>query len=169
MAKKPKIMLKNYTTIVNAQKTISEIEEYLVQIGASKILKDYDDKGEVLSISFMINFEEREVPIRLPSRIDRIPAAIRRIYNTHDITSGQRTLLNRAMKDSEQARRIGWRIIKDWLEAQMTIMMLDQINMMEALLPFTVWKGNKTMYELIEESGFNMNKMAQNLLGYDEK
>lgn len=163
---KPTIIIKNYTTEKAATTTIAEIEQLLVQIGAKMIVKDYDDKGKVSALSFIIMLDNKRIPIKLPARVDRIPVALRRIFNTHHITQGQRKMLRKAMNDSEQAERIGWRILKDWLEAQVAIMTLDQINMLEALLPFTVWRGNKTLYELLEQDNFDMSKTARTLIEY---
>lgn len=161
------MILKNYTTDKNYVRTISEIEQLLTGIGAQKILKDYDHQGVCTAMSFMISCDGKVIPIRLPARIDRIPAALRRLFNEDKtLSSSQRSLLKKAMSDPERARNIGWRIIQDWLEAQIAVKTLDQINMLEALLPFTVMKEGKTMYELLEESGFDLKMMSQNVLTY---
>ncbi len=109
------------------------------------------------------------MPVKLPARIDRIPAAMRHIYNNKKLTTSQRSLIKKVMKEPKRARNIGWRIIQDWLDAQIAVKTLDQINMLEALLPFTVWgKDGKTLYELIESSNFDINRMAKGLLEYKQ-
>lgn len=164
------MILKNYTTDKSYLRTIPEIEALLVSIGAQKILKDYDNEGICIALSFIISFDEKTIPIKLPARIDRIPAALRRLYNNDKtLTSAQRTLLKKAMSEPGRARNIGWRIIQDWVEAQIAVKTLDQINMLEVFLPFTVMKEGKTMYELLEESSFDIKTMSQNVLTYDPK
>ena len=164
------MILKNYTTDKSYLRTIPEIEQLLISIGAQKILKDYDTQGNCTAISFIISFDGRNIPIKLPARIDRIPLALRRLYNEDkSLTSNQRTLLKKAMSDNNRARNIGWRIIQDWLEAQIAVKTLDQINMLEALLPFTVMREGKTMYELLEENNFDIKQLSQHILTYQPK
>lgn len=159
------MILKNYTTIKNYRTTIQEIETYLSKMGAKRILKEYDGRGIVTSLSFEINYNEKLLPIKLPARIDRVPAALRSIYNTDkELTSTQKALVKKAMGDEQRAINIAWRIIKDWLEANMSIMQLDQINMLEALLPFVVMKNGKTFYELLEHNNFEFKKVGAFLL-----
>jgi hypothetical protein len=75
------------------------------------------------------------------------------------------SIIRRVMKEPERARNIGWRIIQDWLEAQIAVKTLDQINLLEALLPFTVWgKGGQTLYDLIEQSNFDLRNMAKTFM-----
>jgi hypothetical protein len=163
-----KMILKNYTTNKDHNRTLAEIEKTLAQLGAKKIMKEYDDNGNVESLSFQIFFNENMIAIKLPARVDRIPYALRRIYNNDkSITSNQKSLLKKAMGDENRTRNIGWRIIQDWLDSQIAVMQLDQINMIEALLPFTVVKNNKTLYELLESNDFSFNKMGNNLIEYN--
>lgn len=156
------MILKNYTTNKDYLRTIGEIEQMLSKIGARKIMKEYNEQGEVFALSFTILYKEQEIPIRLPARIERIPSALRHHYNNNkETTSSQRSLLKQAMQDTNRARNIGWRILQDWLEATLSIMQLDQINMLEALLPFTQWgKEGKTLYDLLEQQDFNPKKMG---------
>ena len=160
------MILKNYTTNKNYLRTISEIEQLLAEVGAKKILKEYNDQKEVFALSFIILFKEQEIPIRLPARVDRIPAALRNHYNNNtSLTSSQRSLIKSAMSDPERARNIGWRIVQDWLESNLAIMSLDQINLLEALLPFTQWgKNGMTLYDLLEQQDFNPQKLGKALL-----
>jgi hypothetical protein len=159
------LILKNYTTNKDCNRTIAEIERTLAGIGAKKVLKEYDKQQNVSSLQFIININDRDVPIKLPARVDRVPSALRHIINNEKVTSSQRSLLRRAMSDPSRAANIGWRIIQDWLEAQVAVMQLDQINMMEALLPFTVWtKDGSTLYELLEQSNFDPIQLSKNLI-----
>ena len=164
------VMLKNYTTNKNYIRTIGEIEQVLAGIGAKMIMKDYDEFGAVKALSFVIPFKGRDIPIRLPARVDRIPGALRHHFNNNkDLSSSQKSLIKKAMTNVDHGRNIGWRIIQDWLEAQIAIMQLDQINMLEALLPFTTWnKNGETLYELLERNDFNLPKLGKTLLVEDK-
>lgn len=42
--------LKNYTTSISVEKTISEIQAMLAKAGASKIMSEYDDTGNIFAL-----------------------------------------------------------------------------------------------------------------------
>lgn len=54
--------LKNYSTSICVDKTISEIEKILSTHGASDILKHYDGAGNVTDLNFIINTEFGNMP-----------------------------------------------------------------------------------------------------------
>ena len=59
----------NYTTTVDAFKTVSEIEYILMMHEAKSILKQYENKS-IIGISFLIDNGVQQIPISLPARID---------------------------------------------------------------------------------------------------
>ncbi|MEY8265108.1 hypothetical protein AALA79_01825 [Lachnospiraceae bacterium 64-25] len=59
----------NYTTTVDAYKTVSEIEYILVKHKAKSIMKNYD--GETITgLSFLIDTGTQQLPVILPVKID---------------------------------------------------------------------------------------------------
>lgn len=44
--------LKNYTTSISVEKTLSEIQGKLAYVGAKRIMTEYDDTGNVVALSF---------------------------------------------------------------------------------------------------------------------
>lgn len=148
--------LKNYTTKIPVDRTIMEIEKMLVSHGATKILKEFDDPNNEV-ISFMINVGEgRNIPFRLPMNLERILAALREQYNSGKLTSSQRSVVKRAVENREQARKVGWRILKDWVDAQMAILDLKLAKIQEVFLPYAYdLEQKKTFYEMIEEKQFS--------------
>lgn len=48
----------------------------------------------------------------------------------------------------DQAERVAWRIVKDWVEAQMAILESEQVSMDQVFLPYMVNQEGKTLYEL---------------------
>lgn len=49
---------------------------------------------------------------------------------------------------------VAWRICKTWLEAQITLVNLDQAKIEEVFLPYLVMPGNKTLYEVMNNNQF---------------
>ena len=53
----------------------------------------------------------------------------------------------------EQACRVAWRIIKDWLEAQMALIQTQQADLAEIFLPYLT-SGNQSFYEYVRSNNF---------------
>jgi len=145
----------NYSTEIPVEKTIIEIEKILIQAGAERILKEYDASG-VTSISFVINTDKGKIPVRLPMNSRAVMQVINNQTTQHTGQGNKRRLVvpKRMYDDMEQARKVGWRILKDWCEAQLTLFSLKMVKIQEIFLPYIVGKDGRTFYESIEEKGF---------------
>ena len=64
--------LLNYTTQIEAIKTVSEIQGILAGHGARSIKTDYSDDGQVEALSFLVLTPHGEVGIRLPIEPDTV-------------------------------------------------------------------------------------------------
>src|SRR5580765_2009771 len=134
-------LIKNYTTEVPVEKTIQEIQNMLVQNGARGIALEYDESGRVKDIFFKILLQNKELPFRLPAKPQLVYAAQHRDALPH---------VEQRYKEQweAQAERIAWRICKVWLEAQITLINLEQAKIEEIFLPYLVaGKNNETLYE----------------------
>lgn len=121
----------NYTTKVDVYTTIGQIQGALVKHGAKKIVQDYDDKGQILALAFMIDTPVGQRGIRLPANVDAV----------------QKVLTRQKVKcDREQAERVAWRIVKDWVEAQMAILESEMVQMDEIFLPYMVNDRGQTVF-----------------------
>ena len=158
----------NYTTSIPVEKTISEIEKLLSQSGASKILKEYDEKGNTESISFKILTEKGELPFRLPMNGKAVLQSLKDQSGQYKSTKyGQKRLVPQSMANREQADRVGWRIIKDWLEAQLALLFLQMVKIEEIFLPYMYnERTGQTMFQVLEQKNFNFQ--IENKGGYKE-
>jgi hypothetical protein len=140
-----KRLIKNYTTEVPVERTIAEIQTILAQNGARGMALEYDESGIIKDIFFKIRLHEKELPFRLPSKPDKIYAAV---FAGMQYES---RLRHERMKKSEA---IAWRICKTWLEAQITLINLEQAKLEEVFLPYLVLPSNKTLFETMERNQF---------------
>ncbi len=131
----------NYTTSIDAEKTIGEITKCLVKHGAHKIVADYKD-GLPSAVTFCLTIDDRMIAFSLPANYEGV--------------------LNSMKKDSkvpmrlctkEQALKVSWRIIKDWVEAQMAIVEAKLADMAEVFLPYAIHKDGSTLYNYIKGNG----------------
>lgn len=134
----------NYTTQVAAEKTCGQIQKALASAGAQAIMHEYDDDGVLESLSFRISCHGVMLFFRLPANIDKIYVILQ---NDDRVT--------RKLRTREQAGRVSWRIIKDWVEAQLAIVEAGQAEMAEVFLPYVQEPGTgKTLYQALQEKGF---------------
>lgn len=142
--------LKNYTSEVPAESSVARIEKMLVDAGASGIAKEYED-GVPSSLIFKIAFDPSSLPltIKLPANVKACHQAM---WQEHCRSRSHRS--RKTDKDFlPQARRTAWRIMQDWVEVQVSLMRLKQMDTIQAFLPY-VYDGKQTVYELVREGGF---------------
>jgi hypothetical protein len=144
------------TTHIDPQKTVGEIQEVLGKYGASAIRMDYQDGPvgrEVVSVSFTIEVNRDQVPFRLPCRwISVLNALMGRIR-------GERSdeyLEKKREEYTPQAKRIAWRQILRWVEAQLALVETGMVKMVEVFVPYMLMDKGKTLYEKLEETQFKM-------------
>lgn len=137
--------LLNYTTTVEAYKTVSEIEQMLVKHGAKSIMKQFDD-GMITSLSFLINTGVNDIPIKLPIRVDDVLQVLIEQKKMHPKAGIKAT--------KDQANRVAWRNLKDWIEVQMALLDIGMVQFEEIFLSYIETAGGKTIYEKLEEKHF---------------
>lgn len=124
--------LLNYTTKVNVYTTLGEIQSQLVKHGAKKIMQDYDDNGHISALTFQIDTPAGLRAIRLPANVD----AVRKVLAKQKVKC-----------DREQAERVAWRIVKDWVEAQMAILESEMVQIDEIFLPYMINNSGQTLFQ----------------------
>jgi len=123
------------TTKKEPEETSAEIEVKLRKYGLARYMKDYSD-GEVIGCIFAIKIRGKEVPIRLPIRWEPLLDMADR-GETKYIRPG----------DKEQARRVAWRQVLRWIEAQLALVDLEMAEMAEVFLPYMMINKKRTLYQ----------------------
>lgn len=140
-----KMAVLNYTTAVDSFKTVSEIEYILMKHKAKSIRKNYDGKS-VTGLSFLIDTGFRQIPVRLPVKVDECLKVLKKEKNEN---------LRKQIKDTrDQAERVAWRMMKDWVEAQMALLDIEMVRFEEIFLPYIETENGRTVYERLEEKQF---------------
>ena len=142
-----KKLIKNYTTEVPVEKTLIEIQEILRKNGARAIAVEYDEAGNVKEIFFKVIVHEKELPFRLPAKAESVYQAL----------WGEKQEWEQDRYGAiwrQQAERIAWRVCKTWLEAQISLINLEQATIQEVFLPYLLIEEQKTLYQAMEEKHF---------------
>lgn len=146
--------LLNYTTEIDADKTAMEIAKCLSMHGASAVLTEYDEvEGTVTALSFKINLEGKAISFRLPC--DWRPV-FEVMYKGKKAYPSYHKFYNKQQSEwRSQAVRTSWRIVKDWVEAQMALVETRMATTQQVFLPYAVMKSGKTLSEhIIEDPAF---------------
>lgn len=131
----------NYTTSIDADKTINEIAKCLVAHGADKIVTDYSE-GLPCAVTFCLTVDGNMVAFSLPANYDGVLQSMKK----------DRKVPGR-LCTKEQALRVSWRIIKDWVEAQMALVEAKLADTAEVFLPYAVTKQGNTLYKQLKSNG----------------
>ena len=139
--------LKNYTSSVSATRSISYIEAKLAGCGANQIVKFYNDESRITSLAFVMSINGVEMPFKLPARVDQCERVLKaQVRRPHSDTF---------KRISEQAERTAWKIVSDWVDVQMAMIELSQVEFMEVFLPYLFnYDKNQTFFETIKERGY---------------
>lgn len=129
----------NYTTKIDSFKTITEIQQILARNGAKKMIIDNDKNGLPTALTFCIDWNGSALAFALPCNFEGVLKAMKKS-----------TKVPNSLCTEEQALRVGWRIVKDWVEAQMAIVEAQLANIAEVFLPYAITKSGNTLYQFIQ-------------------
>lgn len=137
-------MLLNYTTDTPVEKTIVEIQGLLAGHNVSAIMTEYEGP-QVSALNFQIKINDKPMGFRLPCNW----RAVQQIFKIKNANRKRRNgRLEDKIKDSdEQAQRVAWRIIKDWVEAQLALVEVNMVTVPQVFLPYTIMKDGRTLSE----------------------
>lgn len=129
----------NYSTTVDAHKTVGEIEQILIKHKAKSIMKNYNGES-IESLSFLIDTGHNQIPIKLPSKVNECLKVLEK-----------EKIHNRSIKATkEQAERVAWRILKDWVAAQMALLDINMVKFEEVFMPYIVDSTGRTLFEKLD-------------------
>jgi len=139
--------VKNYSSSIAINRIFTKLQKVLAEHGAKHIVFDYGDDGKIYGMTFVIETAGRKIPIKLPARVDKAASLLERQYREGLIKS-------RKVLEPEQAYRVAWRNILDWVDAQMALLDIEMAKIEEIFLPYMADQTGKTFFELMEKSDF---------------
>jgi hypothetical protein len=131
----------NYTTQIATEKTVAEIQTMLARAKAQAVMSEYDN-GVLSAVSFRIMTGEGLLTFRLPANVQKI----------YQVLVRQRIATK--LRTREQAARVAWRIIKDWLEAQLALVSAEMVDLEQVFLPYVQSPDGSTLYETLKDQKF---------------
>lgn len=129
--------------MIPAVKTAGEIQGILAAHGANAILTEYD-QSEVIALSFKLATPQGEAGFRLPVNARAILKVL------------ERDRVPRKYQTYEQAQRVAWRIIKDWVASQVAIVEAEMVRMEEVFMPYLLVNPKQTLFEKWESGQLSL-------------
>ena len=131
-------------TKVSVDRTLAQIQAMLARFNVTQMLTDYE-AGQVSALSFRLLVDGEHIPFRLPCRWERV--------KTRLIKAGKRA--SRDVTLDAWARRVAWRQVFRWLEAQLALIETGMVEFAEVMLPYAqIGPGGATAYEAIRDRKF---------------
>lgn len=145
--------LLNYTTKIDADKTASEIQKCLTSHGVQAVMTEYDpETNSLVAISFKLTVKDQTMGFKLPCDwrpvATLIDSTIPKVRRSWDKDAQE----ERQSRVREQAVRVAWRIVKDWVEAQMALVETRMVTTQQVFLPYAVMKDGRTLSEHVSEN-----------------
>jgi hypothetical protein len=144
-------MIIKYTSEIAPEKTIAEITKCLVRHGASAIVTDYDKAtGKATGLTFKMPLGDKSLTFRLPW--DWQPVYVILTSGLKFNSRDEQRNVERKNRYREQAERTAWRIVKDWIDAQMALVETKMITAPQVFLPYAIIRDGKTLSETVAQN-----------------
>jgi len=130
--------LLNYTTTIEPEQTISEIQKMLSRHGVTAMMTEYDGP-QVSAVSFRLNIDDKPMGFRLPCNW----RAVLEIFKK----DGIRSVKHKDKSLPNQAVRTAWRIIREWVQAQLALVEVNMVTVPQVFLPYAIMKDGRTLSE----------------------
>lgn len=142
--------IKNYTSSVDASRSMAKIEELLVEIGATNINKQYAEKV-CAGITFLLFDQQlqKTLPFHLKAQVQECFAILWK--DVKRPRSDTRAILQ------QQANKTAWKILSDWTDIQCSMILLGQAKPLQMFLPFMYdMKTSETLFDKVTNGKLNL-------------
>lgn len=119
--------IKNYASVVPAMNSAAAIEALLVEAGATSVSKWYEQK-QLGGFLFQLPIGGVPMVFRLPAKVELVYQAMLRKARNPDAT--------RRASLRAQAQRTAWRTLHEWVQIQVTMILLEQIEPLQVFLSY---------------------------------
>ena len=105
----------------------------------------YDDARRISGLTFTMKTPQGSLPFRLPVNTEKTTQVLKNQYYQG---KAPRSVLN-----DGQAERVAWRIVKDWMEAQIALIQIEMVTLDQIFLPYAVTPSGQTLYDVMQSNG----------------
>lgn len=139
----------NYSTAVPVDRTLAEIQAMLGRSGAAAVATTYAD-GQPTGVQFALRLGGTEHGYVLPVDVDAMHRTLQAAERRGDFR-GTRQAAGK-FSSTDHARRVAWRVVKDWLEAQLALTAAGQARLEQVMLPYLRVGPDRSLFDAWSES-----------------
>lgn len=108
-------------------------------------MKNYE-AGQLVALCFNVTLPNgKPVTIKLPANHKAVHDSLKK-----EVRRPRKGTLERL---EDQAMRTSWKLMQDWVEVQISLIKMQQVDFLQVFLPY-VWDGKKTFYAALKENKF---------------
>jgi hypothetical protein len=112
-------------------------------------MKLYTDDKKLESLCFIINIEGKETPFKLPANVEQCERVLKAEIRKPKAGTYERI--------ADQAERTAWKLMSDWVDIQMSLIELNQVEILQVFLAYVYNPAtNTTFFERVKGNGFLM-------------
>lgn len=111
--------------------------------GATQIMMDFSENAQPIALKWRVETSKGSLAFGLPIRAEAV----------FDVLTKQRVLPSNPDARREQAERTAWRIVKEWIGAQMALIETEMVVMEEVFLPYMLTEDQTTLYQAMLVEG----------------
>ena len=140
--------LLDYSTQVPAEKTAGQIVSLLARKRAIAIMMEYSPtgSGEIVGLKWKVRTPHGDLPFNLPVNAEAVEKVLMKQYHSRQVP--------RSATGADQARRVAWRILLEWVRAQMALLDTEMVSLDQLFLPYLVTRHGETLYDHMLMGGF---------------
>lgn len=134
----------NYSTSVPATRTVGECQQMLAAAGAASVAVHYEGRDPV-GLSFQLRTPHGPRAFTLPVNVEGAHRMLVKASKDGKLRSdGYRVT---KAESREHAATVAWRVIKDWLEANLALIEAEMASLDQVMLPYLHVDGDRTLWE----------------------
>lgn len=135
------------TTKIPAERTAQEITSLLAESGANQILIDYGTDRQITGLRWSIMVDGAVVSFTMPVRTEPV-------FNLLIKKIAPQNREKYSVSVKEQARRVAWRQLLRWVQAQLAFIGSGMVAPQEAFGSYIEVRRGVTLYQAIAENKF---------------
>jgi hypothetical protein len=129
--------IKNYTSTVPSLNSAAAIEKLLVEAGATSVSRWYEEK-ELQGFLFQIPLNGMPLVFRLPANVGKVARLLKSQVKRLDAA--------KIKSINAQAARTAWRTLHEWVQIQVAMILLEQIDPLQVFLPYNYDQNTGTTF-----------------------
>lgn len=137
----------NYTTKIPVTQTVGECQAILAAAGASSA-QIYFEEGQPAGLGFSLKTPHGVRDFTLPVNIEGMQRVLDAAERDGDFASLRKK--QGAFATREHAARVAWRVVKDWLEANLALIAAQMATLTEVMLPYLHVDEDRTLWQAYE-------------------